>query len=182
MFCCVNISGIGFLTSIVHTVYIDLGLFWLVSWVFPRCLYFSEFVLFYTFLNCWLVVVLCQDSHGGRHLQSMEKEKIWKMKQSRCKNKEIASRFGVSVHTSQPIKFSFPLESETKKKVKKPRMTEAQRAVSLALLKGYSIYIYFESTHFILYLFYLEVHYLIFKVFNPFLPCSSNFKVLVQAL
>ena len=28
-----------------------LVLFWLISWVFPRCLYFSEFVLFYTFLQ-----------------------------------------------------------------------------------------------------------------------------------
>ena len=80
-----------------------------------------------------------KDSRGGRHLQSMEKQEIWKMKRSGYKNKEIASRFGVSVRTIQRIKFFFPLESETKKKVKKPRMTEAQRAVALAMLEeGYN--------------------------------------------
>lgn len=61
------------------------------------------------------------------------------MKQAGYKNKEIASRFGVSVRTIQRIKLSFPLESGTKKKVKRPRTTVAQRTVALALLEeGYS--------------------------------------------
>ena len=75
MFCRVNISGIGFLTSIVYmTLYIETlacfvnySFWWWLSnkveilvsytrtvlthiWSFPRCLYFSEYVLFYIYI------------------------------------------------------------------------------------------------------------------------------------
>ena len=65
----------------------------------------------------------------------MEKEKIRKMKQAGYKNKEIASRFGVSVRTLQRNKLSFQLETGTKKKVKKPRTTVAGRALAIALFE-----------------------------------------------
>ena len=61
------------------------------------------------------------------------------MKRDGHKTKDIASQFKVNVRTIRRINVVRLLKGKEKKKAKKPRTTEAQRAVARALLaKGYS--------------------------------------------
>ena len=79
------------------------------------------------------------DLRAGRHLRDNEKEEIRQMKRDGYKNKDIASQFKVSVRTIQRINVVRLLEGKEKKRAKKPRTTEAQRAVARPLLaEGYS--------------------------------------------
>ena len=74
------------------------------------------------------------DLRAGRHLRDNEKEEIRQMKRDGYKNKDIASQFKVSVRTIQRINVVRLLEGKEKKRAKKPRTTEAQRAVARPLL------------------------------------------------
>ena len=79
------------------------------------------------------------DLRAVRHLRNGEKEEILQMKRDGHTNKDIASRFKVSVRTIQRVSVSHPLEREVKKKAKKPRTTESQRAVAKTLIEeGYT--------------------------------------------
>ena len=79
------------------------------------------------------------DLRAGRHLRNGEKEEILQMKRDGHTNKDIASRFKVSVHTNQRVSVPRPLEREVKQRAKKQRTTESQIVVARTLIEeGYT--------------------------------------------